>query len=603
MSFQTPITIAQAIESIQRNEYVLPAIQREFIWKASQITKLFDSLMRGYPIGSFLFWRIAAERVNDYQYYSFLSSYHQTDQRHNLPIKLSGNSDVTAILDGQQRLTAINIGLKGTYAYKMPYMWRTSRDAYPKRRLYLNLKAPPQEGGDLAYEFRMLRDNEAQATADAHWFLVGDILKFRDVPDAFNYCMEYDLVGKDLKHPANTLVQLWQVIMRDGVVNCFLENSADLDKVLNIFIRVNSGGTPLSSSDMLLSIATAQWESGNARDKVHFLVDELNKTGAGFNFSKDLVMKAAMVLADLGALEFRASNFNRQNMHQVESHWDGIEKALRLTARLVASLGFNRDRLSSHTALIPIAYYLLQRRSPESILTTDAARDDREAIRLWLVRSQLKRTFSGQADSLLRRMRQIIAASHDRFPAEAIYASLRTSVRSMVFDDAQIEGLLDKRFGNQDTFAILALLYPWIQFDQIFHIDHIFPQAQFKKGRFEKLGIPQNRWPKWLENKDILANLQLLQGPINVEKSDKDFKSWLLSREKDPASVSQYCKLHFIPQNLLEFEDFPAFLAARRELLRQRLRAILQPEPNLPELLQDELAAEYGADDDELDDV
>ena len=602
MSFQTPITIAQAIESVQRNEYVLPAIQREFIWKAGQITKLFDSLMRGYPIGSFLFWRIAADRVNDYQYYSFLSSYHQDTQRHNLPIKLSGNNDVTAILDGQQRLTAINIGLKGTYAYKMPYMWRTSRDAFPKRRLYLNLLAPPKEEGDLAFEFKMLRDTEAQTTADAHWFLVGDILKFRDVHDAYNYCMEHDLIGKDFKHPSNTLVQLWQVIMRDGVVNYFLETSADLDKVLNIFIRVNSGGTPLSSSDMLLSIATAQWESGNARDKVHSLVDELNRTGAGFNFSKDLVMKAAMVLADLGALEFRASNFNRQNMQRVEAHWAGIDKALRLTARLAASLGFNRDRLSSHTALIPIAYYLLRRGSPESIVTSDTARDDREAIRLWLVRSQLKRTFSGQADSLLRRMRNIIASSHTRFPAEAIYANLRTSVRSMVFDDAQIEGLLDKRFGNQDTFAILALLYPWIQFDQIFHLDHIFPQSRFKKDRLERLGIPQDRWPEWLENKDVLANLQLLPGLVNEEKSDKEFESWLLSREKEPAGLAHYCDMHLIPREHLDFADFPAFLAARRELLRQRLRAILQPESNLPALLQDELAAEYGADDD-LDDV
>lgn len=116
MSFQTPIAIAEAIRAIETNQFVLPAIQREFVWSSGQITRLFDSLMWGYPIGSFLFWHISAENVQNYQYYQFMHRYHQRDHRHNEPITLSGNHDVTAVLDGQQRLTAINIGLKGTYA-------------------------------------------------------------------------------------------------------------------------------------------------------------------------------------------------------------------------------------------------------------------------------------------------------------------------------------------------------------------------------------------------------------------------------------------------------------------------------------------------------
>ena len=61
MSFQTPITIKEAIENIESNKYLLPAIQREFVWKHSKIEWLFDSIMRNYPISSFLFWEVSGE--------------------------------------------------------------------------------------------------------------------------------------------------------------------------------------------------------------------------------------------------------------------------------------------------------------------------------------------------------------------------------------------------------------------------------------------------------------------------------------------------------------------------------------------------------------
>lgn len=597
MSFQTPITVAQAIESIERNEYVLPAIQREFVWKSGQITRLFDSLMRGYPIGSFLFWRIEAGQVDEYQYYRFMDRFHERNWKHNEPITLSGNAPVTAVLDGQQRLTALNIGLKGTYAYKMPYLWWKNPDAFPERRLYLNLMPSGDSDGELAYDFRMLRDAEAEAGGSARWFRVGDILGFQALMDVVRYCQREDLINKDLAYPSEALTQLWQVITQDKSINYFLEPSQDLDKVLNIFIRVNSGGTPLSYSDMLLSIATAQWRSGSAREQVHQLVDDINAVPPGFSVSKDLVLKAAMVLSDIPGFEFRARNFNRQNMLLVEEHWDDISRSLTLAARLAGTLGFSRDRLTSHTALIPIAYYLHARGITDKILTADAYRDDREAIRLWLVRTQLKRTFTGQTDSLLRRLRQIIGTSQGAFPAQAIYDALRPSVRSMVFDDAQVEGLLDRRFGHGDVFSILALLYPWLQFDQQFHVDHIFPRAMFDEESLQALGIPRERWPEWLDHKDDLANLQLLQGLVNQEKSDKDFEAWLVNREREPQGLAHYRHMHYIPDGDLDFASFPEFLAARRELLRQRLREILQPEATIAEPAQDELAVEYSPDE------
>ena len=140
MGFETPITIKKAINEIQSNSYVLPAIQRQFVWSAEQIENLFDSLMRGYPIGSFLFWKVQPQRIGDFQFYRFMDHYHERDYTHNDPLKPADNREITAVLDGQQRLTALYIGLLGWYADKLRYFWWRSDKAFPKRELFINLK-------------------------------------------------------------------------------------------------------------------------------------------------------------------------------------------------------------------------------------------------------------------------------------------------------------------------------------------------------------------------------------------------------------------------------------------------------------------------------
>lgn len=145
MSFQTPVTIREAMHAIDNKVYLLPGIQREFIWKIDQITKLFDSLMRNFPVGSFLFWKVEKQKIKEFQFYEFLRNYHQRNQRHNPKANVHGYNEVTAILDGQQRFTSVYIGLKGTYTYKLPRKFRNNDAAYPERHLYLNLLSESSE--------------------------------------------------------------------------------------------------------------------------------------------------------------------------------------------------------------------------------------------------------------------------------------------------------------------------------------------------------------------------------------------------------------------------------------------------------------------------
>ena len=105
-------TVGRVLDQINRT-YFLPAIQRPYVWQPDQIVALFDSLMKGYPISSFLFWEIKPERRNDWEVYKFIENFRFGDT-HNEMAEPDGR-DVVLVLDGQQRLTSLLIGLRGTF--------------------------------------------------------------------------------------------------------------------------------------------------------------------------------------------------------------------------------------------------------------------------------------------------------------------------------------------------------------------------------------------------------------------------------------------------------------------------------------------------------
>jgi len=261
MSYETALKISDVINDIHKKKYLLPAIQREFVWSTYQIERLFDSLMQDYPISSFLFWKVDKENVENYDFYEFIRDYHQRDGTHNPKANVQGEEEVTAVLDGQQRLTSLYLALKGTYAYKLPNRRRDNDLAYPKRKCYLNL-IQKSKNPDFKYYFIFLTQQEAAIKDENnYWFPIGEILNLREPGDVSEYLSEnvFDEYSKDARKFANsTLFKLHSVIHEKGSISYYKEKSQVLDKVLNIFIRINSGGTILSYSDLLLSIATAQ---------------------------------------------------------------------------------------------------------------------------------------------------------------------------------------------------------------------------------------------------------------------------------------------------------------------------------------------------------
>lgn len=574
-------TVAEALHRIQTKQYVLPAIQREFVWKPEQIEKLFDSLMQGYPFGTFLFWRVQPETSGRFKFYDFVRRYHQRDAAHCPELGTMHHQSVTAVLDGQQRLTALNIGLRGSMAMKQPNKWWTNPDAFPERTLRLNLLAPvePDEDG-VVYRFRFLSDEQAARDEGAHWFRVPDILATEDVIDLNDMLVDSGFTGDALKGALRLLSRLYRVVHTDPLIHYYEEDTPNVERVLNIFIRLNSGGTVLSYSDLLLSIAVAQWDKIDARAEIHRLVDDLNRVGTGFAFSQDFVLKAGLMLADIASVGFKVENFTSANMARLEANWPAIRSSLVKTVDLAASFGLNGQSLRADSALLPIAYYLRCRGVPDNYVTHTQFASDREAIRGWLIRSLLKASgiWGSGLDTLLTALREAIQQKElAAFPKEELRRAMDMRGKTLVFETAEIEDMLHMEYGDKRMFALLSLLFPFVDLRNQFHMDHVFPISRFAAGKLRRAGYDEEHVTAITRRANQLPNLQLLEGAANVEKRAALPAEWLARYRPDEQGRTDYRDRHLLGTLPLDLTGFDTFYDERRSLLRSQLIELLKP--------------------------
>ncbi|HAP3773384.1 TPA: DUF262 domain-containing protein [Enterococcus faecalis] len=571
-------TIKNLIKKIDNNEYVLPALQREFVWKPEQIERLFDSIMKGYPIGSFLFWNVQNENINKYEFYNILKEYHQRDARHNTKINISHKDSVTAILDGQQRITSIYIALKGTYSYKIKGAWKNNDNAYPSRQLYLNIVSPNLDTNkDVQFDFRFLTNEEAEDfTEDTLWYPVSDILQF-EVGEMFTVIARYqELYRKNFPNESvektsyimNSLGTLHQMMEKD-ILAYYEENSQEIDKVLDIFIRMNSGGTTLTYSDLLLSLATAKWQNLNAREEIYSLVDELNMIGNGFNFNKDNILKAALVLTDKKNIKFRASNFDKQTTNLIETNWEKTKKAISLAVNLLSNFGFNGDTLIANSVIIPVVYYLYKIDCPNNYLEADRYLNDRNKIKYFVQISLLKRIFGGTPDSILLKMRENMQDLSEGFPLSKLL-KVRDTNKSLILTDEDIDYLLDTKIGKY-SFTLLSVIFPAIDLKNKFHQDHIFPSSKYKnKKNLREIGYSEEEITFIVEHIYTIVNLQLLEGIPNTEKNNKYFDDWVLKRYNSNEELDYYLNRNLL-NKVYKKNEFIQMYTDRKEELRKRL--------------------------------
>lgn len=582
MSKYTSTTIYEAMNCIATNQYLLPAIQRKYVWSTEQIELLFDSIMREYPINSFMLWKITDKKVKQTQkFYTFLTDYCQKfgEDNPDAPSRLLKN-DFFAVIDGQQRMTSIYIGLNGTYRYKKPSKWWIdSEENLPTRRLYLNLKAPLQTGIDneMQYEFSFLSQEDLDSYSEDEnyiWFKVGDILNFHDLNDVFMYLTEENLVSN--KFATSTLSALWNKIHKEELINFYTITEQDQDKVLDVFIRTNSGGTELSFSDLLMSISSANWEKHDARKEIAETQQQIfNYGNPNFNVSQDFILKTILVLSSED-IRFKLENFSKDKVSEFENNWDSIKECLVNTFKLLESLGYSDSTIRAKNAVIPIVYYLYKNNLAKTILKPNSLKEEKKMILKWLNLSLLKGIFGGQSDGVLKKIRDII--QHDstgKFPLDSIVKAFEGDPnKNYSMDDAFIETLLIEQYGSASCSLVLQLLYP----DEVYKSgkaiaqDHMHPKTVFEdEKKISKLKLSKKKHEFYVnpENYNSVLNLELLNSSLNESKGDISLNDWVTQQKL------KYTDLYVKGNTKLDIMSFENFIKDRREVLTDKLHRII----------------------------
>ncbi|MBC2456605.1 DUF262 domain-containing protein [Clostridium beijerinckii] len=565
------MTIKDIVGKISTNEVYLPAIQRRFVWGYEQIEKLFDSIMLGYPIGTFLFWKVEKSQANDYTFYKFIQEYHQRDNYLNeLAPKPEMKDWIIGVLDGQQRLSSMYLALQGSYSYKKPRARWDNDDAFPKRLFYFNLLRDEfDEDEGITYEFKFLTDSEAEYIDEKHfWIPVKEALKWKEATDYIAYATRKNYLSNSIF--IKNLTLLWQRIIQDKIINYFEVEAKELDSILDIFTRVNSGGTVLSKSDLLFSTIVANWEK--AREEIEELLKNINNKGEKFNFDNDFIMRLCLVLTDCPVL-FNVKNFKKENIQIIRNNWDGIKDAIKRTVDLLVEFGFSQENLTSRNSIIPIAYHIFKGGC--------LSNDDKKNFKIYLITSLLKQTYGGKGDQVLDSIRNALreeidgnyVIKNENFTIDILINHKLPADKTLTFTKEDIEELFEYK-KSPYTFMVLSILYPHLKLGQVkFHQDHLHPISAFTNTNLKKSGIDISKLKKWYEDKDKLANLQLLEGIENESKNKTPLKDWI---ENKIDNKPLYKTTNYIPNLDLSLNNFELFIEERKKLMINELVKFLR---------------------------
>ncbi|HOO62185.1 MAG TPA: DUF262 domain-containing protein [Bacillota bacterium] len=560
MSYQKK-TIKATLGDINSGKMYLPAIQRKYVWSDDQIIRLMDSILLNYPIGTFLFWNVSGNVINEKQYslYEFIKNYHERDAFINphAPTPITKES-VYAVLDGQQRLTSLFIALQGSLAMKLPMKRWNNDDAFPKKELYLNLKSKrSDEEDELSYEFAFFTEQEASKSgSDKLWYKVKEILKYHTSDEVLIEVVTKN--GWRDQIVMRNILALHRNLVLEEVINFFEIDKDSIDDVLDIFIRVNAGGTVLSKSDLLFSTVVSHWDK--ARDEIEELLKTINAMGEKFRFTTDFIMRTCLYVLDL-PVHLKVESFKRESVEKIKRNWTKIRSAILDTVKLLDEFGFNFENIISYVAIIPMVYYIYNDGQLDA--------ETKFELRKYIVIAQLKQIFGTASNAALTSIREKIVPPNKRFQMKQLSQIRFTGDRNLRFSEPEIDTLFDLGKGAY-TFMILSLLYPHLKYSQKgFHQDHMHPYSAFSDKILADIGLTPEKRLEWQTMRNRLANLQLLEGHENIHKKNETLVSWLKSEPNRIAAK-------YLPEDVsYELKDFEIFLTKRQELMKQALESIL----------------------------
>jgi hypothetical protein len=557
------VTYLNDVES-EGGGFWLPNIQRPFVWSEDQIGRLFDSIMREYPISTLLVWKTKA----NVKHRKFIDNYHRDIKLTDFYMPENQRSKMM-VLDGQQRLQSLFIGLRGSYA-------GTDRELY-----FDVLSGDVVAPEDIRYRFAFL------TRAKAVWPWV----RFKDIVFATNKldiqiarsieqqapaaltAEEQEKLQINVSRASQEFVNDDNITFQelDGIDNPDAYREED---IVEIFIRANSGGTKLGKSDLLFSLLISSWE--DADGEMEILLEELNQSG--FAYDRDFVLKCCLTVLGKGARYDVGKFRDGRTKEEIIANWDAIANAIKAVRDFVVSKTYIRSdkALPSYLALIPLIYYRYHYPAKFAHAT---------GLQEYVLRSLVTGVFSGNPDYLIDQVVRTIQ-EHEEFILSEVFGVIRTNNRSL---EITPDVIFNQYYGSRTIHLFFNLWYQDFNYTPALdangpQIDHIFPQSLLKTVKdinpeSGRMNILRYR----AQDRDQLSNCMLLTAEENGfgGKCDTPPDQWFdPARFPSTEAHARYLKLHLIPSDpaLWKLENFDSFVEARKALIAEKFSRMLRSE-------------------------
>ncbi len=544
------ITIATAMRQIRNNELVLPAIQRDFVWSAERIYRFLDSLLRGYPIGTLLFWN-TKQRI---QFREFVKD-KTDDTRYTFQIKDAGRRG-TMVLDGQQRLQSLYLALQGTHN---------------REKLYFDVLSGnhSDDVSEARYQFKFLLpplaiDLNKSNSGIQFWIPLSEIYNCQDVPERRRLAERYieqsgiDRISENSHRLADNVEIAHSKLRTETILSHYTidldygEDSAStpVDEILEIFVRTNSGGQVLSKSDLMFSLMQLRWEG--AADNIEDLLAEVNT--ADLTFDKDFVLRCALVCCGQGARYDVDKLRDEAIVARIETEFMKLARAITNAIHFLRHVAKIRDEriLGSRNSIIPFVYYLFHRMQQEP---GDEANQlaMKHALYLGLMTSAFSRYVESRIDGVIREV-----FDPARFAGVAGFplAGFRAYIRQREGRDRIDNWVLQRNITLLMNILEGGPILPSGQRRYRPEVDHIFPTSKLAEHGYDN------------EEINDFANLRLISKIDNIWKSNRDPANYFTNY---PGLAEQY----LIPTELLTYEQYPEFLLVRRRKIWRRIQEFL----------------------------
>lgn len=564
---QTNIKVSELVEKVQRGELTLPEMQRRYVWPATRVRDLLDSLYRGYPSGTILVW--------------------ETDEE--MPVRelavratrTPTTSQKLLLLDGQQRVTSLTAILSGEPVHVR------SKNKQKTIDILFNLEHPDgppvdiTEVDDLDFntdiediedEESAERDIQAEMRKrtfvvagralknDPIWVPVSEIFK-KDPSEILQSTGIKSLDDPNYKKYSERLAKIRKI--RDYSYNVeILPASMSYEEVTEIFVRVNSLGIKLRGTDLAMAQITSKWKG---------FMDKVEELAAEFGHDEDYVIDTGLPVRLMTIFATKQSKFKtigKVSKDKLEEAWQQAVEGLRFAINFIKeNAGVdNLTYLSSPFLIVPIAVYWILKDN-EALTPTE----EKKLLR-WMFIAHMRGHYSmGSSESIMDADLGILFRDKG---LDELINQLRLHVKKfdVDYDDLVNRGIRSPLFsmlyfvfknkGVKDWWSGLKLSDKHTGHAHAIQYHHIFPKSLLKE--YEKKEVNE------------IANMAFIGGKANryiTNKEPKEYMEKIIKEQGEEALVSQLIP---VDKNMWDISKYKDFLSFRRQGIADEINKFMK---------------------------